>query len=300
MPFLGRIARHSVTNSGIDSKLDVDLCGNDSHGAMQKAWTPPDRFVFGAATRACCFPHTAGYRIYTLNGTEQMHIDVWRLLAINLAYWYVPAALTNAIFRLAHRFPLDTPGWPRALAVHAVGRGRLLDRPSRRNSRRARHRLAGAAVSQLPFVDIGHPATVSDNLDWALVTYSAIVGMSYALDYYRESRTRAIRAAHLETRLAQARLKTLEAELHPHFLFNTLHAISTLVHTQPDSADRMVCRFSELLRITFSRSDAACVSLHDELDFLQKYLEIEQTRFQDRLTGITKSIQGRSTRKCPG
>jgi LytS/YehU family sensor histidine kinase len=122
------------------------------------------------------------------------------------------------------------------------------------------------------------------DLDWALMTYSAIVGVSYALGYYRESRARAIRAAHLETRLAQARLKTLEAELHPHFLFNTLHAISTLVHTQPDSADRMVSRLSDLLRITFSRSDAACVPLHEELEFLQKYLEIEQTRFQDRLT----------------
>jgi LytS/YehU family sensor histidine kinase len=122
------------------------------------------------------------------------------------------------------------------------------------------------------------------NLDWALMTYSAIVGASYALGYYRESRARAIRAAHLETRLAQARLKTLEAELHPHFLFNTLHAISTLVHTQPESADRMISRLSDLLRITFSRSDAACVTLHEELEFLQKYLEIEQTRFQDRLT----------------
>jgi LytS/YehU family sensor histidine kinase len=122
------------------------------------------------------------------------------------------------------------------------------------------------------------------NLDWALMTYSAIVGVSYALAYNRESRARALRAAHLETRLAEARLRTLEAELHPHFLFNTLHAISTLVHTQPDSADRMISRLSDLLRITFSRSGAACIPLHEELEFLQKYLEIEQTRFQDRLS----------------
>jgi two-component system, LytTR family, sensor kinase len=122
------------------------------------------------------------------------------------------------------------------------------------------------------------------NLDWALMTYSAIVGLSYAFAYYRESRARAVRAAHLEARLAEARLKTLEAELHPHFLFNTLHAISTLVHTQPESADRMISRLSDLLRITFDRSGAACVPLQEELEFLQKYLEIEQTRFEDRLT----------------
>ncbi len=79
-------------------------------------------------------------------------------------------------------------------------------------------------------------------------------------------------------------MRTLQAELHPHFLFNTLHAISTLVHTQPNDADRMISRLSDLLRITFSRSDAPCVTLQEELEFLQKYLEIEQTRFQDRLT----------------
>ncbi|MCA1560127.1 MAG: histidine kinase [Acidobacteria bacterium] len=82
----------------------------------------------------------------------------------------------------------------------------------------------------------------------------------------------------------EARLRTLEAELHPHFLFNTLHAISTLVHTKPDAADRMISRLSDLLRITFDRSGAPRVSLQEELEFLQKYLEIEQTRFQDRLT----------------
>ena len=64
------------------------------------------------------------------------------------------------------------------------------------------------------------------NLDWTLMIYSAIIGLSYALDYYRESQARAVKEAQLETHLVEARLRTLEAELHPHFLFNTLHAIS--------------------------------------------------------------------------
>jgi two-component system LytT family sensor kinase len=72
--------------------------------------------------------------------------------------------------------------------------------------------------------------------------------------------------------------------LHPHFLFNTLHAISTLVHTNPEAADRMISRLSDLLRLTFDGSGAAAVSLQEELEFLQKYLEIEQIRFQDRLS----------------
>jgi LytS/YehU family sensor histidine kinase len=121
-------------------------------------------------------------------------------------------------------------------------------------------------------------------LDWLLMTYSAIIGLSYALDYRREAQARAVNAATLETRLVEARLKTLQAELHPHFLFNTLHAISTLVHTNPDAADRMISRLSDLLRLTFDGAGAPAVSLQEELEFLQKYLEIEQIRFQDRLS----------------
>jgi two-component system, LytTR family, sensor kinase len=251
---------------------------------MHQAWTPPARYVFGAATLLGVFSTLQAYRMATLSINE-MNIEVWRLLALNLAYWYVPATLTSAIFRIAHRFPLDAPGWPRALAVHALAAvGLSIVHLSAMVGMRAilwpgkmfpaYNGSLTSAVQRLYLM----------NLDWALMTYSAIVGASYALGYYRESRARAIRAANLETRLVQARLKTLEAELHPHFLFNTLHAISTLVHTQPDAADRMISRLSDLLRITFSRSDAACVTLHEELEFLQKYLEIEQTRFQDRLT----------------
>jgi two-component system, LytTR family, sensor kinase len=252
---------------------------------MQKAWTPPARFVFGAATLLGVFSTLQAYRLSTLSINDQMNIEVWRLLALNLAYWYVPATLTSTIFRLANRFPLDAPGWPRALAVHALAAlglsvvhlGGMIGMRAILWPGRLFPAYGGSLTSGVQRIYLM-------NLDWALMTYSAIVGASYAIGYYRESRARAIRAAHLETRLAQARLKTLEAELHPHFLFNTLHAISTLVHTQPEAADRMISRLSDLLRITFSRSDAACVSLHEELEFLQKYLEIEQTRFQDRLT----------------
>jgi two-component system, LytTR family, sensor kinase len=116
------------------------------------------------------------------------------------------------------------------------------------------------------------------------MVYSTVLGLSYALAYYRESQARAVKEAQLETQLVEAKLRTLEAELHPHFLFNTLHAISSLVHTNPDSADRMISRLSDLLRLTFDRSGTARVSLQKELEFLQKYLEIEQTRFQDRLS----------------
>jgi two-component system LytT family sensor kinase len=251
---------------------------------MQKAWTPRARVIFGAATLLGIFSTLQAYRLTTLNIKEPMNVEVWRLLVLNLAYWYVPAALTPQIFRIAHRFPIDSARWPKALGAHALAAGGFS----------VVHLACMVGVRAVLWPGIWPPSYGSWiqgvqrmyllNLDWALMTYAAIVGLSYALGYYRESQARAINAAHLEARLAEARLKTLEAQLHPHFLFNTLHAISTLVHTQPDAADRMISRLSDLLRITFSHSGAARVPLHEELEFLQKYLEIEQTRFRDRLT----------------
>jgi two-component system LytT family sensor kinase len=252
---------------------------------MQRAWTPPVRYVFAAATLLGVFSTLQAYRLSTLEMSGRLPPEVWRMLVRNLAYWYVPAALTSVIFRIAHRFPLDAPRWPRSLGVHAgaaiafsvIHAAAMIGAWIATETQRM---LAMPATSWLSWSQ----SIYLRNLDWALMTYSAIVGISYALAYNRESRARALRAAQLETRLAEARLKTLEAELHPHFLFNTLHAISTLVHTQPDSADRMISRLSDLLRLTFSRSGAACIPLQEELEFLQKYLEIEQTRFQDRLS----------------
>jgi len=252
---------------------------------MQRAWTPPVRYIFAAATLLGVFSALQSYRLSALEVNAPMAMAIWRPLIRNLVYWYVPAALTPAIFRIAYRFPLDAPGWPRALAVHALAAVAFS----------IVHVAAMIGVSTMLTPKYISTMTFSSwtswiqrayltNLDWALMTYSAVVGLSYALAYNRESRARALRAAHLEARLAEARLKTLEAKLHPHFLFNTLHAISTLVHTQPDAADRMISRLSDLLRITFSHAGGACIPLHEELEFLQKYLEIEQTRFQDRLT----------------
>ncbi len=116
------------------------------------------------------------------------------------------------------------------------------------------------------------------------MTYATVLGLSYALHYSRSRRRAPSRKRSSKRGLVEARLRTLEAELQPHFLFNTLHAISSLVHTNPDGADRMISRLSDLLRLTFDRSGAPRVSLQEELEFLQKYLEIEQTRFHDRLS----------------
>src|SRR5262249_1268645 len=116
-----------------------------------------------------------------------------------------------------------------------------------------------------------------------LPTFWGLVGVAHALRFYERARVRELREAELESRLAQARLEALRMQLHPHFLFNTLNSIASLVHDQPQVAEEMIESLSELLRVTLNHSDRQEVTVREELEFLDGYLRIEQTRFGERL-----------------
>ena len=122
------------------------------------------------------------------------------------------------------------------------------------------------------------------HLEFAMVLYWLNVLAHHGWHYYERNRERQIEAALLGQELTQARLDALRMQLNPHFLFNTLHTISALIHENPERADRIVARLSELLRLNLDQCDQHEVTLRQELEFLNRYLEIEQTRFQDRLT----------------
>jgi two-component sensor histidine kinase len=116
-----------------------------------------------------------------------------------------------------------------------------------------------------------------------MIVYWLVVFAHLGWHYYQRFRERETQTAQLQHELVEARLDALRMQLNPHFLFNTLHAISSLIHDNPQAADRVVARLSELLRLTLDQTRPQEVPLTEEMAFLDRYLEIEQTRFAERL-----------------
>jgi sensor histidine kinase YesM len=121
------------------------------------------------------------------------------------------------------------------------------------------------------------------NFSEGIGIYMLIALSSYAFSYYRRYRESQMRTFQLEAQLSQAQLQALKMQLHPHFLFNTLHSISALLNKDPESARKMITRLGDFLRLTLENSGSQEVTLEQEMTFLRCYLEIERVRFQDRL-----------------
>ena len=128
-----------------------------------------------------------------------------------------------------------------------------------------------------------------------LMIYAAVLAAGFAREYFLREQQRRREAAHLEALLAHARLDALRMQLNPHFLFNTLHAVSALVERDPSGVRKMIARLSELLRHTLDTKGPDEIALRDELGFLQRYLDIMAVRFQGKLrvqTSFDDSVLG--------
>lgn len=117
-----------------------------------------------------------------------------------------------------------------------------------------------------------------------LTTYCLIVGVAHLVLYYARLKDQEVRAAQLQASVNLARLKALKSQLHPHFLFNALHTISALMHENVIAADNMLCGLGSLLRRLLQDCELEETSLRHELEFVMRYLEIEQARFGDHLS----------------
>ena len=208
------------------------------------------------------------------------HWSLFTHLRWSAIQWGTWAALAPLVFRLGARYPLLS-------GARWIGLGRHVLLSFGTTSAAM---AIGALVStffepsgffeQLAYFIAQHFAT-------GLLTYWTLLAIQQALHYHAEKSRRELEAARLATELAQSRLVALKSQLQPHFLFNTLHAIITLLDEDKLSAEDMLLRLSELLRAFLEDYDGQEIPLRQELDLLELYLGIQRTRFKDRLTTRT-------------
>ena len=140
-------------------------------------------------------------------------------------------------------------------------------------------------ISRRDFLQIFGPFALRGNFGFAI--YLIVMSAAHALGYYRRAKERDVQAVELVANLNRAKLDALRLQLQPHFLFNTLNAISTLVHRDVDAADNLIGDLSELLRLSLLTTDHE-VPLARELELLDRYLAIEQMRLGDRLSIVRR------------
>jgi two-component system LytT family sensor kinase len=210
-------------------------------------------------------------QFYTYDAVHGTAGPLSQYLRWSMQEWYPWAVLAPLVLWLARRYPFESGRRMRVVPIHIVAS------------------IVVAIVSLLGDALVDHlidptSGSISANVLHLLSKHTAISILTYwILVTIAQLWRRAMRASQLETQLARARLAALRMQLHPHFLFNTLYAIGTLIHEDPAAAEEMVVRLGELLRASLADEKSQEIPLARELEFLRWYLGIEQTRFQERL-----------------
>ncbi len=213
-------------------------------------------------------------------GNEPVTLGAAIKTALRQIYPWIPVTL--AVIALTVRFPLSRDRWPKHAAIHLIAAPLLAF-------------AANVLVVLMYWASSGRfgglAMLVQQGAIWAtvrfhiaLLVYAAILGITQAVLYYRSAQSRELQLARMESQLAQARLQALNAQIRPHFLFNTLHTIGQLWRSgRSDDADAVLDHLGALFHKVSSSTSRLEVSLAEELDLVRDYLAIEEVRFRDRL-----------------
>jgi two-component system LytT family sensor kinase len=210
--------------------------------------------------------------------------------------WLIYAIVTPAIFRISARWPIARPHVRKRVLIHvAFGllfcvvwavAGKVFDLGLNVALHPDRVLMAiSAAGDELALrVTVNVTSWILTTLPFGMVVYTTVAGVATAIAYHEQARAREVQLAKLGEQLAGARYAALQAQVNPHFLFNTLNTIAVLVRDGDRSgAVRIVEQLSDLLRRTLSRHRANEVPLGEEFELVRQYIAIEQARFSDRL-----------------
>ncbi|QMV18392.1 sensor histidine kinase [Granulicella sp. 5B5] len=201
---------------------------------------------------------------------------------IELEVWYTRAAFSSVAVWLALRYRFRTTTWLRILLLH-LSVSLLLDALALLVMATFRH----WSEPGRPTFTTALRQTVSMHIAFNLLVYWVLVGLVHIWHYYNDARKEEVRSARLRGELANARLTVLKAQLHPHFLFNALHSVATLLHEDVHAAEDLLLRLSSLLRVVLDDTHYQEISLRKEITILEWHLGIERIRYGDRLTTKT-------------
>lgn len=212
------------------------------------------------------------------------HLEWWTALRWNLSGWIVWVPLIPLILRLCDRLPIGRENWPSRMLMFAP-LGLFAS---------SIHTLFPTVVELILEPNLSElirwlslkPYILFTDFIFGLAFYGFILSFGQARNYYRRYREEELRRSHLEAQLARAELRALKMQLHPHFLFNTLHSISALQLEDVAAAQKMMARLGDFLRLTLENAGLQMVPLRREIEFLKCYLDIEQVRFGKRLTAV--------------
>ena len=219
-------------------------------------------------------------QVFVMASAEKQQVRYGRQFLIQTSACYLWALATPLVLWLARRYCIQRHNWLRRSAFHFAISITIT------STLLALHYIAVALIlgraSYLAVFSVF--SFVYFNLDRWILLYWFILLMSHAFSYYNIYRKGELKASQLHTQLVQSQLEALKMQVQPHFLFNTLHSISALLSKDTEAARKMITRLGDFLRLTLENSGSMEVTLQQELEFLNGYLEIERIRFQDRLT----------------